>query len=593
MGDLGGLLAIAVASLFMVAGGTALYGGVGSLDPWIYTGYIHDYGGTLARFGRTYYSTRVTAIWPQGTLYSAIGEPAYEVWRWIVLATSGGGLAVAIRAFSNRWAGYCAGTALIFFSPLLIAIADDYTHPVAFAYALLAFAAIVQRHIAWTLVAGILASAAIGAHEISIYLVAPMLVAVIAVALPRMGPRALGLRMALFITGAVGLQVALSLIMGATYGWIRANVLFQEAAIKFAISLGEGAASNWSVPWDNSYGRITTALIVTTAWLAIAAATSFLARTRRVALRIVGPFLAALTVLLMVVINHVVFQAGFVGILHTVAIIAVATSACAWVALGLLTSGGANARGAAITGLVLAITFGFLIANPASNADLANTIWWSSAALALTTAAVALVANRWLHARHLLQMLVIGVVVLAGVTVPLAPLTTAERAGALYNAARLSDATDKARQQDARDLRGIAVHVQSLVRRHVPSGTPVAFWYPNHIEGRGSPLGAFDSVQSVFLWLYSCVECEVRHPFPEIAEDARMTFYNSTLASSPVGALVVLANSRRDASRALESARRPPLNFTHRDLLRKSTSGGLTIWVGIASRSQPDLSTQS
>ncbi len=579
MGDLGGLLAIAVASLFMVAGGTALYGGVGSLDPWIYTGYIHDYGGTLARFGRTYYSTRVTAIWPQGTLYSAIGEPAYEVWRWIVLATSGGGLAVAIRAFSNRWAGYCAGTALIFFSPLLIAIADDYTHPVAFAYALLAFAAIVQRHIAWTLVAGILASAAIGAHEISIYLVAPMLVAVIAVALPRMGPRALGLRMALFITGAVGLQVALSLIMGATYGWIRANVLFQEAAIKFAISLGEGAASNWSVPWDNSYGRITTALIVTTAWLAIAAATSFLARTRRVALRIVGPFLAALTVLLMVVINHVVFQAGFVGILHTVAIIAVATSACAWVALGLLTSGGANARGAAITGLVLAITFGFLIANPASNADLANTIWWSSAALALTTAAVALVANRWLHARHLLQMLVIGVVVLAGVTVPLAPLTTASGSRSTYNSARLTGSPIQSIDtRRAQDLRRVAIDVQALVNTRVPTDEVLLFWYPNN-NWAGGDHGYQNSIQSLFLHAGSCLLCDRIHPFPSVPADQV-----PLLRDHPAQALVTMSPSRRATAAATRIVGTPPLPFSVHGPLNRVSSGSVTVWVQISQR---------
>ncbi|MEI7521780.1 MAG: hypothetical protein WCK40_10605, partial [Thermoleophilia bacterium] len=61
--NLAGVAALAIVALFITAGGADMYSAIGARDPWVYTGYIHDYGTTLARFGRTYYSTRVAALW--------------------------------------------------------------------------------------------------------------------------------------------------------------------------------------------------------------------------------------------------------------------------------------------------------------------------------------------------------------------------------------------------------------------------------------------------------------------------------------------------------------------------------------------------
>ena len=78
----------------------------GSLDPFVYAGYVHDYGGTLTRFGQTYYSTRVAYIYPEHLFYSLFGlERGYYALRFILLASASAAVyAIARRFYSNATA---------------------------------------------------------------------------------------------------------------------------------------------------------------------------------------------------------------------------------------------------------------------------------------------------------------------------------------------------------------------------------------------------------------------------------------------------------------------------------------------------------
>ena len=560
-----GMLGVAVAALFMVSGGTSLYGGIGWLDPWIYTAYINEYGDTLARFGRTYYSTRVTAIWPQGVLYSIIGEPAYVFIRWLVLFGAGSGLALAIRALGSRWIGYFAGIALVFFSPLLLSLTNDYTQPVAIAYAMLAFAAIVRERPIAAVLAGVLSSAAIGAHEISIYLIAPMVVSVVALALTCMGVRAFLRRAALFALGVIGLQIVLSLLMGGMYGWVRTNVLFQETAVRFAVSLGQGEAARWKVSWDNPYERIMSALIVTLIWLAIATLAMALIR-RGVPRRLLGSTIALAVLLAMVLVAHFVFEASFVGTDHTILIAAVATLVCAWVALSALVVPQTEVAIGGVA-LAIAITWGFLATNPAGPTGIREQIWWGSVAIALATAVLVLAVHRQLGGDRSRMILAVGATVVAGITIPLAPLTAQE-----YNGARpIGNVADTA---SGADLRRVGISVQKVINDRVPPGVPMVFWYPGP-WGQGE----FNSIQSLFLWQYSCLLCDQAHTFPEIPEEQL-----APLRDGAAKVFVALAPSRSLAAQASTIAGTAPLPFTQHDAPVRVASGYLSVWVAISAR---------
>ena len=566
-----GLLAIAAAAFFIVAGGIGLYGGWGYIDPWIYTGLIHEYGDTLARFGRTYYSTRVAAIWPQGLLYSLIGEPAYLLIRWLTLFGAGAGLALALRGLGSRWVGYFAGVALVFFSPLLFELTDDYTQDVAICYAMLAFAAVVRQQPVFAVVAGILSSAALGAHEISIYLLAPALVGLAAAALPQLGIKGVARQAALFFAGAIGVQVVLSVTMGALYGWTRPNVLFQETAVRFAVSLGQGFAANWSVPWDNTFGRITTAVIITLVWLALTTI-AVSRRDRVIPPRLLGATVAMGVLMAMVLVTHFVFQASYVGTPYTIVTAAVLTLSCAWLALSALTDNGKGATTAGVA-LALAVATGFLAADTAGRVGIREQIWWGSVAVTLALAVAAF--NPWarLAHKHFRSLLAVGACILAGITVPLAPLTTDGSAHALYNSIRSIGVAETV--EKGPDLRKVTVEVQQIVVERVPPDVPLRFWYPS-----GAGMEHFTSIQSTFLWMGTCILCDQNpNPFPDIPRESA-----TALLDAGIQVLIVLAPSRSLAVQASSIAGTPPLPFTQRDTPVRVSSGSLTVWVAISAR---------
>jgi hypothetical protein len=75
----------------------------GTLDPYVYAGYIHDYPGLLERFGRTYYSTRIAYIYPQRALTSLLGvEGGYYAFRFLALASA----VAAVFTIGMRFYGY-------------------------------------------------------------------------------------------------------------------------------------------------------------------------------------------------------------------------------------------------------------------------------------------------------------------------------------------------------------------------------------------------------------------------------------------------------------------------------------------------------
>ncbi len=75
----------------------------GYLDPYVYAGYVHDYPALLARFGRTYFSTRIAYIYPERLLAHLLGlEGGYFALRFAALTAA----VAAVFAVGLRFYGY-------------------------------------------------------------------------------------------------------------------------------------------------------------------------------------------------------------------------------------------------------------------------------------------------------------------------------------------------------------------------------------------------------------------------------------------------------------------------------------------------------
>ncbi len=561
--DLLGVLALAVAAFFIVAGGAVMYGSVGWLDPWIYTSYIHAYGALLERFGRTYYSIRVAAIWPQGIAYRIFGDQAYLVIRWVVLLACGGGVAAFIRQRAGRWVAYSAGLAVMFSTPLLLEIQNDYTQDVGIAYALVALPFLMARRPIWALLGGVLVSLAVNAHEGLLYVVIPLLAGCIVATVMRSGVRRTLLRFTYVIVGFFAAQGLLSLIMGLKYGWVRSNYFFQEISIQFYGELSGGLAANWSVPWHNDYGRIMTMTIIVGVWLL--GATIILALRRRGDLTMVTMATVASAVLIaMVLYSHFVKDMGFVGLTYYLVFASTVSVVVAWLALAATTTGGPS-RWLAGTALTASILIGFLLPAWLGVSPVWDWLWWISIAIAFGGLVAA--AMPW---RHAPMALAVGAVAVAGLIIPLGPLTTAGTVRASYAGVPLADGTAASRNAEGAAVYSLALQFQDYVMNHVPPTVPMLVYYP------GLPM--LHSIQSTMLWGYSCADCVKGAPgFPRYPKRVIDAFQRGGTK-----ALVLLAPSRTDVLRARAAAARPPLPFSALSPLTALRAGGRVVWVTVS-----------
>ena len=73
----------------------------GGLDAFVYTAYIHDYADLVGRYGRTYYSTRLSHILPNAAAASLLGDQAgYYFIRYVLFVTA----TASIHAIARRYA---------------------------------------------------------------------------------------------------------------------------------------------------------------------------------------------------------------------------------------------------------------------------------------------------------------------------------------------------------------------------------------------------------------------------------------------------------------------------------------------------------
>jgi hypothetical protein len=118
----------------------------GGLDAFVYTAYIHDYADLVARYGRTYYSTRLAHILPNAAAAFLFGDHAgYYAIRYILLVATTASIYTIARRYSKPPAAWFV---TLFFSThvwLLHEVFWDYYDASVVAFALVGLALLLPR----------------------------------------------------------------------------------------------------------------------------------------------------------------------------------------------------------------------------------------------------------------------------------------------------------------------------------------------------------------------------------------------------------------------------------------------------------------
>jgi hypothetical protein len=225
------------------------------LDPWLYAGYGWTLAHHVAIFGWPYYADRFTVVLPIAVSTGLLGPiPAYLVMRYVLMASCGALLYLAVRRFSSVPVA-AAAACLLMLNPFFVRLMLwDYTPFVTvsctIAGAALWYLGSTRTRALWTaLGGGICLSAAIYANPFA-GLVLPALLGVEAIAAIRGGRRdvvTLALRVCVMPVGALLVLVVGYLGYREYIGSFPLKLMFQ-ATIDFLRSSGEYTAQYQVAP---------------------------------------------------------------------------------------------------------------------------------------------------------------------------------------------------------------------------------------------------------------------------------------------------------------------------------------------------------
>jgi hypothetical protein len=231
-----------------------LYSCVGCLDPWLYTGYINSYNDLYERYGSTYYSTRISAIFPSAFLSNQFGDFSYLLVRYLHFLTAQIIFFNIAKRFISKRISLLLSMVLIIYPLYINAYTDDYTvgYATTFSlvalYTLVAIKSIFLKHLLF----GFFASFSFNSYEgFALYTLAPMYSAFLIIQVKSV--RNILKSISTASLGFLTCQLTLSLVY---FNFIKSNEVrffFQIKSIEMARWLFEGGAKNWSVPFFSYY----------------------------------------------------------------------------------------------------------------------------------------------------------------------------------------------------------------------------------------------------------------------------------------------------------------------------------------------------
>jgi hypothetical protein len=221
----------------------------GWIDPFVYHGYALNYADTLARYGPTYYSSRVAFIFLERLFAYPFGlEPGYFALRFVALAAAAGSAyALATRYFSVT-VGLLTCAWLCLVPWLGRSLLTTYFDGVACVYLLAGIALAVapkQLRASGQFAAGVMFALAVNCNL--------ALAGVIAMFMPAWAHLQQGhglariAREALVIAGGF-VFTYLCLIVGMRVAYPQFGWFFESTTFRVAFELSGGTAANWFVP---------------------------------------------------------------------------------------------------------------------------------------------------------------------------------------------------------------------------------------------------------------------------------------------------------------------------------------------------------
>lgn len=246
------LIAIAIGSicsaLVLLTAHSAL-NQLNTLDPFVYAAYIHDYPTTLARFGRTYYSTRIAFIYPQIALTHLFGiVGGYYTFRFLALTAAASAVFILGLRYFNYRVAVLATAWLCFTIWLPRSLLWTYYDGTAVVYLLLAITTLlapVRRRVSTYAAAGSVFALAVNCN-VTTLAVGGLLAPGFLLVYRRQGHISLVVSVLAILAGFCLTYLVLA---GALYlEFPEKGFFFEDVTIKFATWMIEGGAATWFKP---------------------------------------------------------------------------------------------------------------------------------------------------------------------------------------------------------------------------------------------------------------------------------------------------------------------------------------------------------
>ncbi|HEX9366960.1 MAG TPA: hypothetical protein VF921_10040 [Vicinamibacterales bacterium] len=461
-----------------------------TIDPFVYTGFIHSYHELLTRFGRTYYSTRIAFIDPARALLFLFGESAgYVLLRFVALAAALGSLwAIAHRYYGARVAGFCL--VLFALQPVLVR-SLLWDHIDGFATTYLLAGAVCLIGISSN--PGPVLCAAAGACLALATNCYPLTVVVGALFLPAwlvLQPSGTSMRrrvVRVAIAGAGFLSVAVLLALVLYVELPTGSPFYDSTSVGIALRLLGGGAAEWFHPWS-ALSPASRLLVLTPPFLAVMLVVVCLASGGRRGLAQPSLCIAALLyfagVYAFCVTMDVGFKVGVFSYFYLQTYLFPATAFCVICAVGECATRVGTTAGILLAGAAGLSVAAWLLIRWAVDLVAGVPLWIIGAVGALALIAV-LMSRR-------APRIALAAVLAACIAWPI----TAYRSGGEY----LRLHVRRYRPPEIATYHA-AVHLIRIIGDLPDRDKSLVFWYPE--KGGGRTVMSLDSVQSVYLWGYS------------------------------------------------------------------------------------------
>ena len=459
----------------------------GGLDPYVYAGYIHDYPDLVARFGRTYYSERIAYIYPERALTYLLGlEGGYFAFRFVALAAA----AAAVFSIGRRFYGYApailAAVWLSFTPWLPRSLLWTYPDGIAVAYLLVGAAFLfvpTRRRLIYHGAAGAAFALAVNCN-LFLLAICGLLGPGWAFFYRHGGVVWLARAILALAIGFFATYLVLSLIL---YVQFPVHGFFLEgASIREAIELLRGEEQSWyeplsSIIWEDRNFTLLIPITFVLAAFSIVATRSTIVRTPRDFEVFVISYLASIVCFFL--IFHFGFHAFWLSASYYT-IYFLPASVLALVMLGgeAERCGGRIFGAAAVYGGIGLILLWWLALPIRPQLEIGFYLW-------IIVAAVTVAAAMALYRSGAASVVLVAALVL---------LTTSLYQRSFY---QIRGTSPKKEAMEWDVYRG-AIYLQQFVNANVRPDEPIGFWY-NNDQAPGSPWQPLNSIQSVYLWVYS------------------------------------------------------------------------------------------